>query len=94
MKLIDHRKYLLEMCEKIDRDPTSPSCKELMDHLSKCPDCAAYYDSLRKTIILYRNYDVEYKGSCCEEVLARLELEQPIEIKIPKKPRTKGSRRS
>ena len=80
------------MCEKVDRDLTSPTCKKLREHLAKCPDCAAYYDSLRKTIVLYRNYDVEYKGSCCEEMLARLESEQPIKITLPKKLRPKGSR--
>jgi predicted anti-sigma-YlaC factor YlaD len=87
MKLTDHKKYLLEMCEKVDRDLTSPTCRKLREHLEKCPDCAAHYDSLRKTIILYRNYDVEYKGSCCEKVLSRLELNRPIKISLPKKRR-------
>jgi len=94
MKMTDHRKYLLEMCEKVDRDLTSPTCKKLREHLAKCPDCAAYYDSLKKTILLYRNYDVEYKGSCCEEILARLELDRPIQLTLPKKIRSKRSRRS
>jgi len=94
MKLTDHKKYLLEMCEKVDRDLTSPTCRKLREHLAKCPDCAAYYDSLKKTIVLYRNYDVEYKGSCCKEVLARLDVEQPIQIGIPKRHRPKNPRRS
>ncbi|MFZ1081763.1 MAG: zf-HC2 domain-containing protein [Candidatus Kryptoniota bacterium] len=94
MTFADHKKYLLEMCEKVDRDLTSPTCKKLREHLERCPDCAAYYDSLKKTIVLYRNYDVEYKGTCCEEVLTRLELKKTIQITLPKKPRSKGSRRS
>ena len=85
MKLTDHKKYLLEMCEKVDRDLTSPTCKKLREHLESCPDCAAYYDSLKKTIILYRNYNVEYRGSCVEEVLAHIDLEQPIKITLPAK---------
>jgi predicted anti-sigma-YlaC factor YlaD len=94
MRLTDHKKYLLEMCEKVDRDLTSPTCKKLREHLAKCPDCAAYYDSLKKTILLYRNYDVEYRGSCCEEVLARLELDRPIQLVLPKRTRSKRPRRS
>jgi len=89
LKLVDHKKYLLEMCEKVDRDLTSSTCKKLREHLEKCPDCAAYYDSLKKTITLYRNYNVEYSGSCCEEVLAHLEAEQPMQIKLPMKSRRK-----
>lgn len=94
MKLTDHKKYLLEMCEKVDRDLTSPTCKKLREHLAKCPDCAAYYDSLKKTIVLYKNYDVEYKGSCCEDVLARLELDRPIQLTLPKRGHPRKSRRS
>jgi predicted anti-sigma-YlaC factor YlaD len=94
MKLTDHKKYLLEMCKKVDRDLTSPTCKKLREHLVKCPECAAYYDSLKKTITLYRNYDIEYKGSCCKEVLAHLDLERPIKITLPKKTRSKGLHRS
>ena len=81
------------MCEKIDRDLTSPTCKKLREHLKSCPECAAHYDSLKKTIILYKNYDIEYKGSCCKEVLARLEVEPQIKIILPKNLRSKSSRR-
>jgi predicted anti-sigma-YlaC factor YlaD len=94
MKLIDHKKYLLEMCEKVDRNLTSPTCRKLREHLKKCPECAAYYDSLKKTIVLYRSYEVEYEGSCCDEVLARLELDKPIQITLPGKSHLKKSRRS
>lgn len=81
--MVDHTKYLLEICEKVDRDIASPTCKKLREHLAKCPDCAAYYDSLKKTIFLYRNYDVKLKGSHVEEILTKLELEGPLEIKLP-----------
>ncbi len=94
MKLINHKKYMLEICEEVDHDLTSLTCRKLREHLENCPDCAAYYDSLKKTIVLYRNYDVEYKGTCVKEVLARLELERPIKISLPKKHQSKGPRRS
>ncbi|HQT92143.1 MAG TPA: hypothetical protein PL001_08970 [Candidatus Kryptobacter bacterium] len=85
MKLVDHKKYLLEICEKVDQDLTSPTCKKLREHLSQCPDCAAYYDSLKKTIVLYRDYDVEMKGSRVKKILAQLDLEEPLQITLPTK---------
>ena len=94
MKFTRHKKYLLQVCEKVDRDLDSPTCKKLREHLKKCPDCAAYYDSLKKTIALYRNYDIEYKGSCCKEVLARIELEKALRATPARKTRPRGSRRS
>ncbi len=85
MKLVDHKKYLLEICEKVDQDLTSPTCRKLREHLDKCPNCAAYYDSLKKTIVLYRDYDVEMKGSRVTEILARLDLDEPLQITLPPK---------
>ena len=83
--MVDHKKYLLEICEKVDRDLTSPTCKKLREHLSQCPDCNAYYDSLKKTIVLYRDYDVEMKGSRVKQILAQLDLEEPLQITLPTK---------
>ncbi|MCL5268891.1 MAG: hypothetical protein M1469_12455 [Bacteroidetes bacterium] len=92
MKAAEHKKYLFEICEKIDLDLESPTCKKLKEHLAQCPDCAAYYDSLKKTIVLYRNYEVEMQGSRVTEILSRLDLEDDadakghLKIKLPKKP--------
>ena len=85
MKLVDHKKYLLEICDKVDQDITSPTCRKLREHLAHCPDCAAYYDSLKKTIVLYRDYDIEMNGSRVKEILARLDLEEPLQITLPPK---------
>ncbi len=85
MKLVDHKKYLLEICEKVDQDIASPTCRKLREHLDQCPDCAAYYDSLKKTIVLYRDYAVEMNGSRVKEILARLDLDEPLQITLPKK---------
>ena len=27
--MVDHKKYLLEICEKVDQDLASPTCKKL-----------------------------------------------------------------
>ena len=91
MKAAEHKKYLFEICEKIDLDLGSPTCRKLKEHLAQCPDCAAYYDSLKKTIVLYRNYDVEMSGSRVAEIMTRLDLldepdaNQHLRIHLPKK---------
>ncbi len=76
MKATEHKKYLFEICEKIDLDLNSPTCKKLRDHLAQCPNCAAYYDSLKKTIVLYRDYNIEMNGSRVKEILTRLDLSE------------------
>ncbi|MCX6145191.1 MAG: zf-HC2 domain-containing protein [Ignavibacteriales bacterium] len=44
---------LNHICEELDTKLTSAKCRELKRHLERCPNCTAYLDSLRKTIMLY-----------------------------------------
>jgi len=45
-----------KLCNSLDEDLNSPRCLEIKRHLSDCPNCKAYLDSLKKTITLYREY--------------------------------------
>ncbi len=51
-----HKKILSQICDKFDQHLKSPACRGLRRHLSNCPECAAYLDSIRKTVSLYRRY--------------------------------------
>jgi len=42
------------ICENLDADMNSAKCRTIKKHLDSCPDCSAYLDSLKKTILLYR----------------------------------------
>jgi anti-sigma factor (TIGR02949 family) len=44
---------LKHICEELDTKLTTAQCRELKQHLAKCPNCTAYLDSLKKTIKLY-----------------------------------------
>ncbi len=73
MKLRGHKKYLREICEKVDQDLSSPTCRKLREHLSSCPLCSAYYDSLKETILLYRKYDEKLHGSRVKKILSHIQ---------------------
>ena len=49
-EIIDH------ICEELDTKISSAKCREIKRHLSRCPNCTAYLDSLKKTIRLYKTY--------------------------------------
>ncbi len=51
MKCKDVYKYI---CENLDADVNSAKCRAIRKHLDSCPDCSAYLDSLKKTILLYK----------------------------------------
>jgi predicted anti-sigma-YlaC factor YlaD len=46
------------ICDNLDADLASQRCVEIRHHLSECPDCSAYLDSMKKTVTLYRRYTV------------------------------------
>ncbi len=47
-------KVYLHICDHLDEEITSPRCRQIKQHLEECPNCRAYLDSLKKTIILYK----------------------------------------
>jgi hypothetical protein len=89
MKLRGHKKYLREICEKVDQDLSSPTCKQLREHLSSCPFCSAYYDSLKETILLYRTYDEKLHGSQVKKILAHIQMSEGAEVEHKRKNRIK-----
>jgi len=44
----------LRICDNLDADPNSAKCRQVLRHLEVCPDCAAFLDSVKKTIALYK----------------------------------------
>jgi len=45
----------LYICDNLDAKLNSAKCREVRKHLSACPDCSAYLDSVKKTVYLYRS---------------------------------------
>jgi len=43
------------ICDNLDQKFDSPECREIRKHMEACPDCRAYLDSLKKTVVLYRS---------------------------------------
>ena len=52
------RQVYQHICDHLDEDLSSARCRRIREHLEECPDCQAYLDSLKKTIILYRSAPV------------------------------------
>lgn len=51
MQCKDAYKYI---CDNLDQKVDSPECRAIRKHLEQCPDCSAYLQSLRETVLLYR----------------------------------------
>ena len=50
------RKVARYLQEEIDAGLQTRACREIRRHLKQCPNCTAYLDSLRKTVLLYRRF--------------------------------------
>jgi hypothetical protein len=54
------KKRILTICTELGEDMNSDSCKALQEYVKTCPNCAAFVDSVKKTITLYKDYKPEY----------------------------------
>jgi len=50
------KQRILNICSELGEDMQSPNCKALHEYIKTCPNCAAFVDSVKKTITLYQNY--------------------------------------
>ena len=47
---------LNHVCENLDEDLQSPTCRSIRSHLNDCAECADYLKSLKTTIELFKKY--------------------------------------
>ena len=75
-KKIAHCSDVLDhICEELDTKLATAKCRELKRHLAKCPNCTAYLDSLKKTVLLYRCYpDPNVSAGLRQKLFAVLKL--------------------
>ena len=67
--VVDH------ICDELDTKLSSAKCREIKRHLAKCPNCAAYLDSMKKTIRLYSTYpDPRVPSKTRKKLFATLKL--------------------
>ena len=74
-KTVSCKQMYTHICDNLDQDIDSPQCREIKRHLDDCPNCVAYLDSLKKTIILYREYpNPKALKSIRREILSKLKI--------------------
>ena len=52
--IVDCSEVLEQLSEFLDSDAQAELCRAIEQHLSRCPDCSVYVDSVKKTVVLYQ----------------------------------------
>jgi hypothetical protein len=68
------KERVLQICDELGEDLDSPSCKALREFIQTCPNCAAFVDSVKKTIRLYQEYRPTASGEVRVKLLKTLNL--------------------
>ena len=63
------REVAKHLQNQLDAELLSPACREIRRHLRQCPNCTAYLDSLKKTVLLYRRYPDPHTPAIMREKL-------------------------
>ena len=70
MKTHHHKMVYKQICDFMGEDLDTPVCKEVADHLERCPNCRVYLDTVKKTVTLCQ--EVEKESGVPDEVKDRL----------------------
>lgn len=54
LKKINCTNVAEHVCGELDEDINSAACRAIKKHLNSCPNCTAYLDSLKKTVLVYK----------------------------------------
>jgi predicted anti-sigma-YlaC factor YlaD len=58
----DHNQKKIEkICEFLGEDINAVPCQEVVEHISRCPTCKVYFDTVKKTVILCKENDCAEK---------------------------------
>jgi len=78
---MNHRQVFKNVCNFIDGELDDATCQELQKHVTACPKCRIYVDTVRKTIVLYKGKEKPKKISPA----MRKRLYAVIPLKMKKK---------
>lgn len=68
------KEVINQICEHLGELPNSPVCIAIQDHLKECGNCTNFYDSLEKTVLLYKNYSADLPEGAHERLMKVLKL--------------------
>ncbi|MBU2586030.1 MAG: hypothetical protein KKH32_11965 [Bacteroidetes bacterium] len=68
------KEVINQVCEHLGELPDSPVCLAIQDHLIECENCTNFYDSLEKTVTLYKNYSADLPKGAHERLMNVLKL--------------------
>jgi|GEM_PF-314712 len=68
-----------KFCRELGKDMDRDFCREIEDELQDCPECKVYYDTIRKTVQIYRicEEDEDLDESREKRLFKVLDLELP-----------------
>jgi len=72
---VDCREVMSQICDSLGEDLNSPRCDNIKLHLTNCPNCKKYFDSVDSTITFYKKYNVELDNEGHQRLLSVLGLD-------------------
>lgn len=68
------KEVMHHICESLGEELNSERCIAIKHHLENCSNCKSYFDSIKTTINLYKNYNVEIPDEAHQKLMQILNL--------------------
>ena len=59
MKKEHHNELVRQICDFMGEDLNGEVCREVAEHLRNCPQCQVQFDSVKRTVSLYRRSECD-----------------------------------
>ncbi|MDZ7290501.1 MAG: anti-sigma factor [candidate division KSB1 bacterium] len=76
-----HRQIFKKVCDFIDGELDEATCNEIKKHITACPKCRIYIDTVGKTIVFYQVKDAPKRLPAA----ARKRLHATVALKLKEK---------
>lgn len=70
----DCKDVMQHICESLGEDLNSEKCVAIRHHLDNCPNCKSYFESVKITINLYKDYNAELPDEAHKKLMSLLNL--------------------
>jgi predicted anti-sigma-YlaC factor YlaD len=75
-KQVSCKDVMHHVCENLGEGLNSERCKEIKEHLDKCPECQQYFKSVELTIECYKKYNIDLSKEAHERLINFLGLDE------------------
>ncbi len=76
IKKITCKEVVEYICDTLAEDIEAPQCAEIKNHLEHCDNCSKFFSSVKNTIAMYKEWQIDCPADFHERLMKKLKLDE------------------